>query len=81
MPTKPSTSFLTFCWRGVASRVAVTRNHRIEGWTLIVVSVIVLKGASLPFALHGAKSFGIEEEEIASSGGCPSSGFSGQLSV
>lgn len=49
MQPKSSGSFETCRWRGVT----VTRNYRIEEWTLLDVTVQSPRGAPLPFAIDG----------------------------
>lgn len=69
MQPRSSRSFKTFCWRGVTARVSVTRNHRIEGWTLLDVTVLSPRGAPLPFAIDGYRQHGLEQEEMDGAGG------------
>jgi hypothetical protein len=35
MPLEPRTTLEDFHWRGITCRLALTRNHRVVGWTLI----------------------------------------------
>lgn len=65
----PVTTIMTFRWRGVTARVTITRNHRIDGWTLLVVKVEEPRQAPLPFALGGTRTHGLEEEELQRAGG------------
>lgn len=69
MQPRSSRSFITFCWRGVTARVSVTRNHRIEGWTLLDITVQSPRGAPLPFAIDGYRQHGQEQEEVDGAGG------------
>lgn len=69
MQPRPIKSTHAFCWRGVTARVSMTRNHRIEGWTLLDVVVVSPDGAPLPFAVDGRRHHGIEQDEIDAAGG------------
>lgn len=66
---QPNRSTTTFTWRGVLARVGITRNHRVEGWTLLVVEVITPARAPLPFAIDGRLIHGLEQEQLDAAGG------------
>lgn len=66
---QPSRSTVMFTWRGVSARVGITRNHRIEGWTLLTVDVVAPARAPLPFAVDGRLIHGLEQEQLDAAGG------------
>lgn len=69
MQPRPNRTYETFCWRGVSARVTVTRNHRIEGWTLLDITVLSPPRAPLPFAIDGHLQHGLEQDKIDAAGG------------
>lgn len=69
MQPEPNRTLHTFTWRGITCRVTLTRNHRIDGWTLIILRVIAPEAAPLPFALDGHLQHGVEQSELDAAGG------------
>jgi len=65
----PRRSSLSFVWRNVISNVAVTENHRIDGWTMLNIRVVQPVGAPLPFAIDGTLNHGIEHDRLNEAGG------------
>lgn len=69
MQLRLSNQQVTFTWRDVTAHVAVTRNYRIEGWTVLDIRVINPPNGPLPFAVDGYRRQGIEQAEIDAAGG------------
>jgi hypothetical protein len=60
---------VTFTWEAVTAQVAITRNYRVEGWTLLDIRVTSPPGAPLPFAVDGSRHHGLEQAELDAAGG------------
>lgn len=59
-----------FEWHGIAARVTVTPNHRIDGWTLITIALKNPSGPPLPIIPQGTIiHHGIEQEKLDAAGG------------
>lgn len=69
MQPRASKQQVTFTWRNVTAHVAVTRNYRIEGWTVLDIRVTSPPHGPLPFAVDGHRHHGLEQAELDAAGG------------
>lgn len=69
---RPNTGISTFTWRGISCRVSITRDYRIQGWTVLDIRVVSPAGAPIPFAPDGYRRHGVEQAELDAAGGIDS---------
>lgn len=68
-PRRRQSSIHRMTWRDYTLRVELIRNHRVEGWTLVVVDVVDPPGAPLPVGHQPSYVTGLEEERLSAAGG------------
>lgn len=67
MPRPPET--FPFTWRDLACRIDHVRDHKIDGWSRLVLRVVSPRGAPLPVSENGYHVVETEEDKVVAAGG------------
>ncbi|MBX9862390.1 MAG: hypothetical protein K2Y42_06510 [Hyphomicrobium sp.] len=67
MPRSSKAIYETLIWRGITCRVCTTRDHRIDGWT--VITLRAPEDVPFPLGVRGYCRHGLEQAKLDAEGG------------